>query len=55
MEIHIGDIFTFNGMEFEVVEGACEDCYFQYINCPTDENNDFIDCVDGDKFICFKE
>ena len=28
MERKIGDVFTFNGKQLEVIEGDCEDCYF---------------------------
>lgn len=28
MERKIGDVFTFNGKQLEVIEGCCKDCYF---------------------------
>lgn len=28
MERKIGDVFTFDGKQLEVIEGYCESCYF---------------------------
>lgn len=33
MERKIGDVFTFNGKQLEVIEGDCDDCYFLYRAC----------------------
>ena len=54
MERPIGEIFTYNGKKFEVVEGSCDDCCFRYINCPLyDDIGACVSREDG-KIACFK-
>lgn len=33
MERKIGEVFTFDGKQLEVIEGDCEDCYFLCRSC----------------------
>ena len=56
MEKKIGEIFIFNDKQFQVVEGGCTDCYFQYENCSYLEDFNEFSCSfrkDG-KFVGFK-
>ena len=59
MERKIGDVFTFDGKQVEVIEGNCWDCYFlgklcfeTYVGirgvCSSDDRKD------KDKEICYK-
>ena len=59
MERKIGDVFTFDGEQVEVIEGNCWDCYFLGKLC-FDDNILYIrgvcsdDRKDKDKDICYK-
>ena len=56
MERKVGDVFTFNGKQLEVIEGDCDNCYFRNLNCLSSECVDLGECTfrnDG-KTICFK-
>ena len=58
MERKIGDVFTFDGKQFKVIEEAdCDECYFQNLNCVSSEYVDLLgECTfrDDDKVVCFK-
>ena len=57
MERKIGEVFTFDGNQIEVIEGYCEGCYFQNLNCVSSEYVDLLgECTfrDDDKVVCFK-
>lgn len=58
MERTVGEVFTYNGKTFEVVEGNCENCYF-----PRRERLSFQDAANlgacqwfryDRKSVCFK-
>ncbi len=57
MERKIGDVFTFDGKQLEVIEGDCWDCYFSGRLC-FEDNILYISglCSDDrmDKDICYK-
>ena len=58
MERKIGEIFTFNGKKFEVVEGDCEYCEFTGKECGSTEYDDLGNCGENDrcdgKNVCFQ-
>ena len=56
MERKIGDVFTFDGKQLEVIEGDCDDCYFRNLNCLSSECVDLGKCTfrNDDKTIYFK-
>ena len=64
MERKIGDVFTFDGKQLEVIEGNCWDCYFFGRLCFADVDTRGIyrvvrgicsdDRKDKDKEICYK-
>ena len=56
MERKIGEKFEIKGQKFEVIEGNCNDCYFQHTNCLSSDYIDVGICAfrnDG-KSVCAK-
>lgn len=58
MERRIGEIFTFNGKKFEVVEGDCEQCEFAGEQCAGVEYDDVGECSENKRHdktnVCFQ-
>ena len=43
-ERKLGEIITFDGKQFQVVEGDCEDCYFNDKDCTSSHYDDLGIC-----------
>ena len=44
MERPIGEIFSFKGKKFEVVEGSCDNCYFLHKELSLDDAENLGAC-----------